>query len=77
MKHLWPFLLATSLGLLPMASGSAAVDDVLAAAVTYGILQSVDGSRRALYVRVWSRERRRWQVAVDLHTPVPVPAADP
>lgn len=46
-------------------------------AVTYGILQSFDGSRRALYVRVWSRERRRWQVAVDLHTPVPVPTADP
>ena len=42
-------------------------------AVTHGILQSADGSRRALYVRVWSRERRRWHVTVDLRTPVPVP----
>jgi len=42
-------------------------------AVTHGILRSADGSRRALYVRVWSRERRRWQVAIDLRTPLPVP----
>ena len=34
-------------------------------AVTHGVLQSADGSHRSLYVRVWSRDRRRWQVAID------------
>ena len=42
-------------------------------AVTHGVLQSPDGSGRSLFVRVWSREGRRWQVAVDLRTPLPAP----
>lgn len=42
-------------------------------AVTHGILQSPDGSERSLFVRVWSREGRRWQVAIDLRTPLPAP----
>lgn len=42
-------------------------------AVTHGVLQSADGSHRSLYVRVWSRDRRRWQVAIDLRTPLPPP----
>lgn len=42
-------------------------------AVTHGVLQSADGAHRSLYVRVWSRERRRWQVAIDLRTPLPLP----
>jgi ketosteroid isomerase-like protein len=42
-------------------------------AVTHGVLQSPDGSERSLFVRVWSREGRRWQVAVDLRTPLPAP----
>jgi ketosteroid isomerase-like protein len=42
-------------------------------AVTHGVLQSADGSHHSLYVRVWSRERRRWQVAIDLRTPLPLP----
>jgi hypothetical protein len=40
-------------------------------AATYGVLQSADGGTRALYVRVWNRDRRRWRVAVDLQTPLP------
>jgi ketosteroid isomerase-like protein len=40
-------------------------------AATYGVLRSADGGTRALYVRVWSRERRRWRVALDLQTPLP------
>jgi len=40
-------------------------------AVTHGVLQSTDRSRRSLFVRVWSREGRRWQVVVDLRTPLP------
>lgn len=42
-------------------------------AVTHGILQSPDRSRRALFVRVWSRDGRRWKVAIDLRTPLPAP----
>jgi ketosteroid isomerase-like protein len=42
-------------------------------AVTHGTLQSPDGSGRALFVRVWSREGRRWKVAIDLRTPLPAP----
>lgn len=42
-------------------------------AVTHGIVQSADGLHRSLYVRVWSRDRRHWQVAVDLRTPLPLP----
>lgn len=42
-------------------------------AVTHGVLRSADGLQRSLYVRVWSRERRRWQVAIDLRTPLPPP----
>jgi ketosteroid isomerase-like protein len=42
-------------------------------AVTHGVLQSPDGSERSLFVRVWSREGRRWQVAVDVRTPLPAP----
>jgi len=44
-------------------------------AVTHGVLRSADGSSRALYVRVWQRDRKRWQVAVDLQTPLPLPTA--
>jgi ketosteroid isomerase-like protein len=41
--------------------------------VTHGLLQSaVDGSR-AVYVRVWQRERRRWRLAIDLQAPLPAP----
>jgi ketosteroid isomerase-like protein len=40
-------------------------------AATYGVLQSAEGGKRSLYVRVWSRERRRWRVAVDLQAPLP------
>jgi hypothetical protein len=42
-------------------------------AVTHGILQSPDGRQRSLFVRVWSREGRRWQIAIDLRTPLPAP----
>jgi ketosteroid isomerase-like protein len=42
-------------------------------AVTHGTLQSPDGSRRALFVRVWSRDGRRWKVAIDMRTPLPAP----
>lgn len=41
-------------------------------AVTHGVLTAADGSARALYVRVWQRERKRWQVAIDLQTPLPL-----
>jgi len=44
-------------------------------AVTHGVLRAADGSVRALYIRVWQRERKRWQVAIDLQTPLPVQAA--
>jgi ketosteroid isomerase-like protein len=40
-------------------------------AATYGVLQSTEGGKRSLYVRVWSRERRRWRVALDLQAPLP------
>lgn len=40
-------------------------------AVTHGLLQSPDGSQRSLFVRVWKREGRQWQVAIDLRTPLP------
>jgi hypothetical protein len=47
-------------------------------AATYGVLQSADGGTRALYMRVWSRDRRRWRVAVDLQTPLPpLPSLSP
>jgi hypothetical protein len=42
-------------------------------AVTHGILQSPDGSGRSLFLRVWNRAGRRWQVAIDLRTPLPPP----
>lgn len=42
-------------------------------AVTHGVLRSADGAQRSLYVRVWSRERRRWRVAIDMQTPLPAP----
>ncbi len=42
-------------------------------AVTHGTLQSPDGSQRSLFVRVWSRAGRRWQVAIDMRTPLPAP----
>ena len=42
-------------------------------AVTHGTLVSPDGSARALFVRVWSREGRRWKLAIDLRTPLPAP----
>jgi len=42
-------------------------------AVTHGVLQAPDGLQRSLFVRVWSREGRRWRVAIDLRTPLPVP----
>ena len=42
-------------------------------AVTHGVLQSPDGSERALFVRVWNRDGRRWQVAIDMRTPLPAP----
>ncbi len=42
-------------------------------AVTHGVLEAADGQGRALYVRVWNRDRRRWQVAIDLRTPLPTP----
>jgi len=45
-------------------------------AVTYGELRSAVGTDRALYVRVWQRERRDWRVAIDLRTPLPE-APDP
>jgi hypothetical protein len=40
-------------------------------AVTYGTLKTADGAQRALYVRVWQRDRRDWRVAIDLRTPLP------
>jgi ketosteroid isomerase-like protein len=45
-------------------------------AVTFGVLRSADGTQRALYVRVWQRERRDWRVAIDVRTPLPA-APDP
>ena len=42
-------------------------------AVTHGVLQSLDGSERSLFVRVWRREGRRWRVAIDMRTPLPAP----
>jgi ketosteroid isomerase-like protein len=40
-------------------------------AVTHGVLRSADGAQRALYIRVWQRERNHWRVAIDLRTPLP------
>lgn len=40
-------------------------------AVTHGVLASADGAARALYVRLWRRDGRRWTLAVDLRTPLP------
>ena len=40
-------------------------------AVTHGLLQAPDGLQRSLFVRVWKREGRQWQVAIDLRTPLP------
>jgi hypothetical protein len=42
-------------------------------AVTHGILESPDGLQRSLFVRVWSRDGRRWQIAIDMRTPLPAP----
>jgi ketosteroid isomerase-like protein len=46
-------------------------DDAGDMAVTHGILQAVIPTRRALYVRVWQRELRKWRLAIDLQTPLP------
>lgn len=40
-------------------------------AATHGVLQAQDGLQRSLFVRVWKRAGRQWQVAVDLRTPLP------
>jgi hypothetical protein len=40
-------------------------------AVTFGVLKTADAAQRALYLRVWQRDRRNWRVAIDLHTPLP------
>jgi len=45
-------------------------------AVTHGLLRSADGTHRALWIRVWQRERRDWRVAIDVQTPLPE-APDP
>jgi ketosteroid isomerase-like protein len=42
-------------------------------AVTHGVLQSAADGSRAVYVRVWQRERRRWRLAIDLQAPLPAP----
>lgn len=42
-------------------------------AVTHGVIGSADGARRALYVRLWRRDGRRWTLAVDMRTPLPAP----
>lgn len=42
-------------------------------AVTHGVLQSTEVAPGAVYVRVWSRERRHWRLAIDLQTPLPAP----
>jgi ketosteroid isomerase-like protein len=39
--------------------------------VTHGVLQSAADGSRAVYVRVWQRERRRWRLAIDLQAPLP------
>ena len=41
--------------------------------VTHGVLQSAADGSRAVYVRVWQRERRRWRLAIDLQAPLPAP----
>lgn len=41
--------------------------------VTHGVLQSAADGSRAVYVRVWQRERRRWRLAIDLQAPLPMP----
>jgi ketosteroid isomerase-like protein len=40
-------------------------------AVTFGVLKTADAAQRALYLRVWQRDRRNWRVAIDLRTPLP------
>ncbi len=57
-------------GTAAQAAGTVFAPDADIAA-TYGVLQSTEGGTRSLYVRVWSRERRRWRVAVDLQAPLP------
>lgn len=57
-------------GATALTTGTITVPDT-DLAVTHGVLRSADGAHRSLYVRVWSRERRRWQVAIDLRTPLP------
>ena len=42
-------------------------------AVTHGVIASAGGTRRALYVRLWSRDDRRWTLAIDMRTPLPAP----
>jgi hypothetical protein len=71
-----------ALGLLPATSDASFAPGTVAQpagkvfepganlAVTHGTLLSADGANRALYVRVWIRERRKWQVAVDMVTPL-------
>jgi ketosteroid isomerase-like protein len=59
-----------SAGTVAQTAGTVFAPDADIAA-TYGVLQSAQGGTRALYVRVWSREHRRWRVAVDLQAPLP------
>jgi ketosteroid isomerase-like protein len=42
-------------------------------AVTHGVLQSAADGSRAVYVRVWQYQRRRWRLAIDLQAPLPAP----
>lgn len=41
--------------------------------ITHGVLQSATDGSRAVYVRVWQLERRRWQLVIDLQAPLPAP----
>jgi len=63
-----PGPLAAAIGDAPFGPGTAvragnaitlAASDM---AVTYGVLRSAGGTDRALYIRVWQRERRDWRV---------------
>jgi ketosteroid isomerase-like protein len=40
-------------------------------AVSHGVLQATAGASAALYIRVWTRERRHWRLAIDVQTPLP------
>jgi len=67
----WPAQDATFAGGTVAQTAGTVVEPDADIAATYGVLQSADGGTRALYVRVWNRDRRRWRVAVDLQTPLP------